>query len=175
MSWEAQYTPLIDADIAKLTPLHDFVLVKPMPPADLVLRSPIHQTKDYRWRSNRPTGLQYGTVVAAGKGDRLIGMFCPKCIHGFLKVETAKTFSCPKCRKSAEPLVDCVNGRAYVERADMHCKIGDVVIYPRVPANDVEINGELYTFLHLEQHVLAVCPPDDVDLAQWDKERHLAA
>jgi co-chaperonin GroES (HSP10) len=35
-------------------------------------------------------------------------------------------------------------------------KPGDEVIYPRVPANDLRINGEEYTMLHEEQHCLAV-------------------
>jgi co-chaperonin GroES (HSP10) len=47
-------------------------------------------------------------------------------------------------------------------RAEMNVHAGDEVVYPRVPANDVVINGEEYTFLHEEQHVLAIVEKEAV-------------
>jgi co-chaperonin GroES (HSP10) len=41
-------------------------------------------------------------------------------------------------------------------RHPMNIGCGDRVVYPRVPANDVMINGRQYTFLHEQQHILAV-------------------
>lgn len=150
MSWEAQYQPRIDADIAALTPLHDFVLVQEIETPSAVIKSPIHMTRDYRWRSNRPTGLRYGTVVAIGKGDRLFGFACVKCHGSTWRVETARHLVCRMCGGDLAKMENAPR------RAEMHCKVGDVVIYPRIPANDVEINGEVYTFAHEEQHILAV-------------------
>lgn len=41
-------------------------------------------------------------------------------------------------------------------RHPMYVKPGDTVVYPRVPANNVVLNGDEYTLIHAEQHVLAV-------------------
>ena len=38
----------------------------------------------------------------------------------------------------------------------MYVKRGDRVIYPRVEANDVILNGEAFTFCHAEQHILGI-------------------
>jgi co-chaperonin GroES (HSP10) len=46
------------------------------------------------------------------------------------------------------------------ERWSMTVSPGDEVIYPRVPANDLRINGEEYTMLHEEQAVLAIVERD---------------
>lgn len=41
-------------------------------------------------------------------------------------------------------------------RHDMNVQVGDTVIFPRVPANEIVLNGEVYCWLREEQHVLAV-------------------
>jgi co-chaperonin GroES (HSP10) len=41
-------------------------------------------------------------------------------------------------------------------RAEMYVRPGDEVVYTRAPANDVVLNGEEYTVLHAEQHIMAV-------------------
>ena len=41
-------------------------------------------------------------------------------------------------------------------RLPMNAAPGDEIVYPRVPANDIRLNGEEYVFLHEEQHILAV-------------------
>lgn len=41
-------------------------------------------------------------------------------------------------------------------RAPMHVKAGDRIVYHRAPANVTVINGVEYTFIHEEQHLLAV-------------------
>jgi co-chaperonin GroES (HSP10) len=162
MSWEEESFAPISTDLAALTPLHDFVLVQEIPPEEAIIKSPVHMTGDYRWVSDRPKGLRRGRVVAVGKGDRLFYMTCPKCrrpngdTHGPLceRAETAKRFVCRNCGATLEHFEQ--HGRAVVTRCEMYVKVGDEVIYPRVPANDVTINGDEYTFLHCEQHVLAL-------------------
>jgi co-chaperonin GroES (HSP10) len=38
----------------------------------------------------------------------------------------------------------------------MGCTLGDIVIFPRVPANEIAINGLEFVMLHEEQHVVGV-------------------
>jgi co-chaperonin GroES (HSP10) len=47
---------------------------------------------------------------------------------------------------------DIVKGERYA----LGVKPGDIVLYDRVPANDVNLNGQMYTLCHEEQHVIAV-------------------
>lgn len=169
MSWESQYQPRIEAQIENLTPLHDFVLVKPMEPTDTVLKSGLHMTADKRWRSDRPKGLRYGTVVRVGRGDRSFIMKCPKCfscsadILDFIKFGIVgriggKSPYCYNCASLLVPAelesIDDTPSGEY--RAPMHCKVGDVVIFPRTPNNEMELDGEPYVWLHEEGQVLAI-------------------
>jgi co-chaperonin GroES (HSP10) len=152
MAWKDlhDYQPTIYADLLKLTPLHDFVLVQPLPHPDTIIIDPgIHMTQDYRWRSDRPRGNRYGRVVAIGLGDRLLSFACDKCHGATWRIESAKRFTC-KCGGSLEALP------LTPRRAEMHVQIGDVVVFPRVPANEIEINDVEYCFIHEEQHVLAI-------------------
>ena len=41
-------------------------------------------------------------------------------------------------------------------RIAINVQPGDIVLYDRVPANDVRLNGVEYTLCHEEQHILAV-------------------
>lgn len=41
-------------------------------------------------------------------------------------------------------------------RGCMCVQPGDEIVYARVPANDIRIDGEEYTLLHEEQHVLCI-------------------
>lgn len=170
----------ITADLSQLTPLHDFVLVKPISD-DAVIESqafgskPVlihnpakHMTGDYRWRSDRPRGNRIGKVVAIGRGDRMIPEICLNCEMGRysweelssgVTVDTtpwrsrlagAKRRRCSNC--GAEQVVF-----PYMDfRAPMNVAPGDTVVFPRVPANEIQINGENYVFLHEESQVYAV-------------------
>lgn len=59
-------------------------------------------------------------------------------------------------RKGRVVLVGPGDRKADGSRFEMGVEVGDIVLYPRVPANDVRINGEEHTLLHEEQHILAV-------------------
>lgn len=48
------------------------------------------------------------------------------------------------------------------DRQPMNVKPGDIVLYDRVPANDVNIKGQMYTLGHEEQHCLAVIGHVDI-------------
>lgn len=159
MAWNDMhdYQPEIKTDLAALQPLGDFVLVKPFPPDDLIINPGVHMTRDFRWRSDRPKGNRYGTVVAAGPGDVGVVYDCD-CGASFPLIAAHRgVVKCPHCHgKNVKLHVHGTNGRIQVWRAEMHVKPGDVVLFPRVPANEVEINGEAYVFLHEESQILAV-------------------
>ena len=167
MAWadHIAYQPPIEAPPESVHPLGDFVLVKPFPPEDPIMQiSPIinpgvHMTKDYRWRSDRPRGGRFGKVVAAGPGDRLLEMVCPKCHGGeefpptkFL-LEASKR-KCLNCGGILTPVT--FEGHILKACAPMYVKPGDIVFYERCPANEIILNGEEHVFLHHEQHILAV-------------------
>lgn len=46
------------------------------------------------------------------------------------------------------------------DRIPMNVDVGDEILYRRAPANDICIDGQEYTFLHEEQHILAVIECD---------------
>lgn len=154
----------VNADPAAIQPHGDCVLVQPIEdptaPAPLIVESETKMTSDGRWRWDRKRGNQYGRVVAVGPGDRLLVMYCNACwqkgISSFTsRLETAKSRTCQNCGGVLTLGAD-KDGSALVDRAEMYVKPGDVVIFPRVPANEMEIGGESFVWLRQEQHVLAV-------------------
>ncbi len=171
------YQPEIFAQVQDVKLLSDFVLVKAFPPPSAIINPGVRMTKDYRWRSDRPRGLQYGTVVAVGKGDRYISTVCHECEAYSMRIEPEgmpmpgdnliggrkRGLYCSKCNSSDVSVVG-LNQQAAIWRGEMPVKVGDVVVYPRVPANDIRINGEEYTACHLEQHILAVVDEEDMPI-----------
>lgn len=158
----------VEADPATIRPYADCVLVRPIDdptaPRSPIIPSATHMTKDGRWRSDRAKGNQYGEVVAVGPGDKLLVMYCRACFDGdsgcrvdpfATRLEGASSRTCRNC---GGPLTLGANGdgTAMIDRAEMHVKVGDVIIFPRVPANEIEVNGESMVFLREIQHVLAV-------------------
>ena len=126
-------------------PLHDFVLVERLPdsaPPGILIPESLR---------NANTGLRIGKVLAIGPGDPARVYECgnPDCSGAPHVISSGKTPTCYWC-----------GSRMFWTRSTrthpMHVDIGDRVVYPRVPANDIRINGQEYTFLHEEQHILAV-------------------
>lgn len=170
----------IITDLAALTPLADFVLVKPLSDdaemrlqefgseAITIYNPRVHMTQDYRWRSDRPRGNRLGEVVACGPGDLAAHLYCETCQE--LRKRIVKTGEgthaqsiggkCDQCgdalsifpRWGTGPEAEIVS----TERMPMNVRVGDIVVFPRVPNNELRINGEDFCFLHEEQHVLAV-------------------
>lgn len=174
MAWDNDpYARSIIADISKLKPLGDFVLVKPFTLDEqlamqdrLMAPSPIKMTSDGRYVSNRPRGLQYGKVIACGAGDRILCLVCQSCEkfqHRIERGQESKKWRCSECGG-----FDLVSGAgespdtADIARASLDCRLGDVILFPRVPANEISINGEGFVMIHEEQHVWAV-----VELGEW--------
>lgn len=142
-----------NGDIEALRPLGDFVLVKPLVTTNDagIIDPKTQRTKDGRWRlQNRETGNRFGTVIAVGAGDRMIAVLCRNCEEGEAILATAKNRDCRTCGK---PL-DCFPEVDF--HAPMHVSPGDVVIFPRVPANEVIINGEEFVLLHEESQIYGV-------------------
>lgn len=80
---------------------------------------------------NPERGLRRGVVIACGPGD--------KVTEGW----------------------DVPGGRANTwKRHPMHVRPGDEIIFPRVPANVVNIGGEELILCHEQQHILAVIERD---------------
>jgi hypothetical protein len=160
MAWKDlhPFQPEILTDPASIRCLADFVLVKPFPPAGLIINPGVHMTQDYRWRQDRPRGNRTGTVVAIGSGDKMIGLACADCQRFELRLlRTDSDIKRLACECGGEKLtVALKDGTPMTQRAGLNVSVGDVVVFPRVPANEIEINGEEYVFLHEEQHVLAV-------------------
>lgn len=164
MSWDAPFQSSITTDLAALKPLHDFVLIEPFDaaPGTLIIDPGVKMTKDYRWVSPRPRGPRYGTVVAVGAGDRLIGFCCLSCNTTTDRIETAKRFTCHVCGEPLHVLQGIFHGGGLaISRADMHVKPGDVVLYNQRPANEVVLNGKKYTLHHEEQDILAVIEEEE--------------
>jgi hypothetical protein len=160
MAWKDlhPFQPEILTDPASIRCLADFVLVKPFPPAGLIINPGVHMTQDYRWRQDRPRGNRCGTVVSVGQGDKMVGLCCEQCgALEFRLVRTDADFKRMTCSCGGEKLtIAHADGFAATTTDPMQVNVGDVVVFPRVPANEIEINGEEYVFLHQEQHVLAV-------------------
>lgn len=137
----------IATDIAAFQPLGDFVLVKraTAPHVDTFLALP-------EGRSEEP-GYRRGIVVAIGPGDKL-----PQCEHECCACHdhffswAAKFGKCRKCQEDYRVTITWHSNR----RAEMYVRPGDEVVYTRAPANDVILNGEEYTVLHQQQHIIAV-------------------
>ncbi len=108
----------------------------------------------------------YQTSIDAGPeclGLRPLGDFVlvkriveTKTAGGLFIPESAAAPEFGVIRKGQVVLVGPGDRRPDGTRFDMGVEVGDVVLYPRVPANDVRINGEEHTLLHEEQHILAV-------------------
>lgn len=174
MAWDNDpYARSIIGDISKLKPLGDFVLVKPFTLDEhlamedrLMAPSPIKMTNDGRYVSNRPRGLQYGKVIACGAGDRVMLLVCQDCNAYQPRIERgqdSKKWRCGLC--GGFRLESAASDRpeiAEIARASLGCSLGDVILFPRVPANEISINGEGFVMIHEEQHVWAV-----VELGEW--------
>lgn len=150
--------------------------------AELSSLSEFHMTADYRYRWNRPRGNRYGEVLACGDGDLMVGLQCSKCGRSRMRIAyidaTRIRAACPDCAGEMRTLTFCpayveydperetveqastrakaIPPKTYTKRAEMFVHPGDIVVYPQVPANEIEINSEKLVFLHQEQHVLAV-------------------
>ena len=116
-------------DIASCTPTHeDRVLVRWInpPSASSVIQSPFESNK-------RDIGHQHGIVVATAAGNT-----------GLTKInsKTGQMRYKPYC--------------GAIKRTPCTVQPGDHVIYSRVPAQEFEEDGELYTFIYEEQHILAI-------------------
>lgn len=153
MDWRELQTAW-DGDPASIKPLGDFVLVKPFPLfTSLIIDPKTQMTKDGRWRlQNRETGNRFGRVVAMGAGDRVVGLHCGDCGAMNARIERSQDTKLWKCSVCAGRQLVAVD----TGRAPMNLQVGDVVIFPRVPSNEMKINGEEYCWLREEQHVLAV-------------------
>lgn len=177
MAWHdhVAYQPVIEGDVSSIRPLGDFVLVRPLSDeeggkltgtglAELSSLSEFHMTADYRYRWNRPKGNRYGEVVACGEGDLMVFMECDTCKSVTVRIaykdasSLRKRCDCGGTRRTAT----IFEHYADVTHAEMFVHPGDIVVYPQVPANEIEINGEKLVFLHQEQHVLAVIEPEFV-------------
>lgn len=171
------YSRSIETDLAKFRPIGDFVLVRPFSEREQLImedrtiaQSPLTMTRDGRYLFNRPRGLQYGTVVAMGAGDLAIALWCGKCGLIQSRIERgqeSRKWRCSSCASRDVHSKTCRDdelaglpaggtARVSASRIAMGCQLGDVVLFPRVPANEVRLNGEEFVCLHEEQHVLAV-------------------
>lgn len=132
-------------------PMYDFVLVERLPDEQGgLVAAPDRKTFE--------PALRRGRVVAVGPGDGLFLVFCRSCyLMRTRKHDAASLGRCAECgRKEAFLSRDAAQRLFPGCRCEMNCALGDVVLYPRVPANDVRIDEREYTFLHEEQHVYAI-------------------
>ncbi len=155
------YQPNISGDPATVRCLGDFVLVRPFPPADLIINPGVKMTQDKRWRQDRDKGNRTGEVIAVGPGDKMVELMCNDCCKFWWRAVHADStkirLACDVC--GGDKITMLAYGDmsfAQVYRADMDVQVGDIVVFPQVPANEIEINGEKLVFLHQECHVLAV-------------------
>lgn len=132
----------VDVPIEQIRPRGDFVLVRRLP--------------DYRsffWvpRQNERAiqDLRIGEVLQVGPGDAAYIGWCRYC-DVFTRRMLVPPVKCTYCGKALE---DGVSTHANIA---LGVRVGDKVIYPRVPDNDITVNGEELTMLHEECHVLAV-------------------
>lgn len=132
----------VDVPIEDIRPRGDFVLVR--------------RLLDYRsflWvPSQNPRAIQdlrVGEVLQVGPGDTLDRAYCGTCDYWTSRVNIGPVSKCKLCGKA--DLTDA--GTWHLE---LGVKVGDKVVYPRVPDNDITVNGEELTMLHEEGHVLAV-------------------
>ena len=195
------YARSIIVDLAKIRPLGDFVLIRPLSEdAQMemedrkIAKSPIHMTRDGRYRSSRPRGLRYGVVVACGPGDKGVVYEC-RCGNLFpvaLSTREAQRhkLECAACGDAAEfHLHVNESDEAQIWRVPLGCRIGDMVIFPRIPANEITINDQEFIVAHEEQHIWGVMEPhfdnsglgyDQVNRSiisrkNWERERNLEA
>lgn len=126
--------PNVNHPVELVRPLGDFILVKRLPDCDevnsLIIRPGMCMNASGKWVRSDDCELRLGEVIAVGPGDEIPN-------GNVLSSGTGSMIAVTKL-------------------LPMHVKVGDTVLYPRVPANDVRIDGQEYTFLREEQHVLAV-------------------
>lgn len=141
------YLSNVPTELADVQPLGDFVLVRRLPDSE---RTPSGYIVLPDGTRNKREGKRRGVVILVGPGDKRTDITakegwkqCTHCAAVWNKEET-----------------ECVCGQSgfktYTYRHPMHVAPGDEIIYDRVPANDIRIDGEEYTFLHEEQHILCV-------------------
>lgn len=111
-----------------VTPLKDMVLVRRLPDEEKT-QSGLHLPA-IALNPERGRTCRRGEVLAVGRGD----IFRRGLMYSD---ETKEEFE-------------------YDIRHQMHCKVGDVVLYARCPDNDVTIDGVECVLLREEQHVLAI-------------------
>ena len=163
-------TPLesnIECDIEHLEPLGDLVLVKQIPRDEGLIAAPGRvQISDGRWVDADPSGLRRGVVLAVGPGDPLVVLRCTACGKERKKIATP-TYTHEMSIRSDVRMGVCACGHKLAEivgreHRPMGVKVGDEVLYTRVPANNVRLNQQYsfsrdeYVFLHEEQHIFAV-------------------
>jgi co-chaperonin GroES (HSP10) len=142
------YNQNIPVQLRHIRPLGDLVLVKR-------IRDEFYDSRRLIWMPDlkryQEDGKRIGEVLMCGPGDRLFVWMCWKCRPS--GATTLSTFMAPpKCKACGNTSLELVAQ----QRHAMNCKPGDRILYDRSPANDVQIDGESYTFLHEQQHVLAV-------------------
>lgn len=146
----SRYTPKAHRNANVITspdevnPYGDLVLVRRLPEDDIRGRIFLPNGS-----ANPDKGLRRGVVVSAGPGDKLLLVVCVPCGTTRVRVLDAPWGSCEYCGSTEAKVLD-------QRRAPMHAKVGDEVIYTRVPANEIDIDNVTHTFLHEEQHILAV-------------------
>jgi co-chaperonin GroES (HSP10) len=148
----------IQCDLDELELLGNMLLVKRIPEDAKVNGVDVPQnlrTPSAEGKAITAVAARRGVVVKLGRGDRLLYFCCPTCIST-VRWSSAGDPS-PKCGHCGGLMTPFEDHRGFAEKRDsFDVCLGDVVFYPRVPANDVKINGEEYTILREHQHVLAV-------------------
>lgn len=148
----------IECDLDKLELLGNMVLVKRLPDDEerngvVLPEKALNKSGEGQHisaRDNVPT--RKGVVVKLGRGGRIFRFSCRRH-EEFLVDALATEGDRPKCHECGLPMsFDKYTGR----RDTFPVARGDVIFYPRVPANDIQINGEHYTILREHQHILAV-------------------
>lgn len=146
----------IPAELAAVRPRGDFVLLRVLP-EDALEGGRIWIPQSTRERGKQPPRI--GFVVAVGKGDRLFSLFCPFCRQFTARTETARSWRCRECGETMRQRT--TTDGTETGRCEMNVKPGDRVLYWRVPANGVKLNGEEFVFVHEQQHIVAVLEDED--------------
>jgi co-chaperonin GroES (HSP10) len=119
----------------------------------LVKRLPWPEQGDLALKDTRKEGPQLGEVIACGKYALHIFQ-CGENIYRRRPKDIPKhgphvpTPHCPDCKEQMRYI-----GREFMAG---EVKPGDKVIYSRVPPQEFTRDGETYTFVFEEQHILAV-------------------
>lgn len=143
------YVPRIDADPRRVRLLGDRLLVRVEPEPDKIGLIVVPMSAQNPGNTGQDRYLRYGVVVRVGPGDRCgtpeykaADDFDVRGCLTWTNYKRCPGASCPRCHGTG--------------RLPMIVRPGNTVLYDHPSDKQFEMHGEIYVFIHEQQHVRAI-------------------